>query len=134
MRKICVKCGKRKNRKSFPKHIRFKDGLDTRCKKCITKETKIRNKLHKKAPQKKPIKCPICGKIPESFKTPHKWHLDHDPTDKYLRGWLCHGCNPSMGNLGDSLDNMVNAVSYLVAAKRAYLDSKLYSITKSKSI
>jgi hypothetical protein len=125
-RKICVKCGERKNKKSFSKHIRFKDGMDSRCKKCIKKETKIRNKLHKTAPEK-PLCCPVCKKFPEEFKTPHKWHLDHDPDLKYLRGWLCQSCNLASGNLGDNMQSVANLLSYMFNAKRAYLDNILYS-------
>ena len=125
-RKICVKCGKRKNKKSFSKHIRFKDGMDSRCKKCVKKESKIRNTLHKTAPEK-PSCCPVCKKLPEQFKTPYKWHLDHDPDDKYLRGWLCQSCNMASGNLGDNMQSVCNLLSYMFNAKRQYLDSILYS-------
>lgn len=123
-RKICIKCGKRKNKKSFPKHINTKDGLDSRCKNCIKKEAKIRKKLHKKSPQK-PSTCPICYRSPENFITPHKWHLDHDPDFKYFRGWLCENCNMAGGKLGDNMQSGCNWISYCFYAKRAYLDKKL---------
>ena len=122
MRKICVKCGKRKNKKSFSKHIRFKDGLDTRCKKCVKKESKIRNKLHKNSPGK-PEKCPICEKSPEYFKSPEKWHLDHDPVTKKFRGWLCESCNMSIGNLGDNIEGLTRALNYLLAARNLTVDA-----------
>ena len=123
-RKICVKCGKRKNRKSFSKHKRFKDGLDSRCKKCVKKINKIRRKLHKTAPEK-PSCCPVCKKLPEQFKTPYKWHLDHDPDYDYLRGWLCQSCNLASGNLGDNMQSICNLLSYMSDAKRQHLDSIL---------
>jgi len=123
-RKICIKCGKRKNRKSFPKHINTKDGLDSRCKNCIKKEAKVRSKLHKKAPEK-PSSCPICLRFPENFITPHKWHLDHDPDLKYFRGWLCENCNMAGGKLGDNMQSGCNWIEYCFNAKRAYLDKKL---------
>jgi hypothetical protein len=125
-RQICSKCGKRKNKKSFSKHIRFKNGLDSRCKNCVKKENKIRNKLHKKAPSK-PEVCPVCKKKPEDFNPPYKWHLDHDPTRKFMRGWLCEKDNMSGGKLGDSLQSACNWISYLVAAEKKYLDEKLNS-------
>lgn len=115
-RKICVKCGKRKNGKSFPKHIRYKDGFDTRCKKCVKSESKIRSKLHKVSPAK-PEVCPICHKSPENFKKPNRWHLDHDPDTKNFRGWLCEPCNMSLGLLGDNVAGIVSALNYLLSTR-----------------
>lgn len=115
-RKICVKCGKRKNKKSFPKHIRYKDGFDTRCKKCVKSASKIRNKLHKTSPPK-PETCPICSRFPENFKKPNKWHLDHDPDTKKFRGWLCETCNMSLGLLGDNISGIISALNYLLKTK-----------------
>lgn len=123
-RKICIKCGKRKNKKSFSKHIRNKDNLDSRCKICIKKEAKIRKKLHKNAPDK-PYCCPICYKSPDQFITPNKWHLDHDNDLKYMRGWLCENCNMASGKMGDTIQSACNWIAYLVSAKKKYLDEKL---------
>ncbi len=123
-RKICVKCGKRKNKKSFPKHIRFKDGFDSRCKNCVKKEAKVRKKLHRKSPPK-PLVCPVCNKTPDNFVTPYKWHLDHDAELKYFRGWLCESCNMAGGKLGDTLQSGCNWMSYLLTAKRNFIDEKL---------
>lgn len=115
-RKICVKCRKRKNNKSFPKHIRYKDGYDTRCKSCVKKASKVRNKLHKVAIEK-PDCCPVCKKKPENFNKPYKWHLDHDPKTHQFRGWLCEPCNMSLGLLGDNVEGIVSALNYLLQAK-----------------
>lgn len=105
-RKICTYCGKRKNKKSFPKHSMYKDNLDSRCKHCIKKHSKIRNKLHKEAPPK-PDVCECCGKVP------YKWCLDHDHDDDSFRGWLCEPCNTGIGKLGDRLEGIVKAFNYL---------------------
>lgn len=106
-RKICSYCGKRKNSGSFPRHTHYKDNLDSRCKKCIKKQTKIRDKLRKKAPPKPDI-CECCKKIP------NKWALDHNHRDNSFRGWLCDRCNTGIGNLGDTLQGVINAVNYLI--------------------
>lgn len=105
-RKICIYCNKRKNYGSFPKHTHHKDNLDTRCKKCIKKQTKVRHKLYKQAPPK-PILCSCCGKKPE------KWCLDHDHDTQEFRGWLCDRCNTGIGSLGDNLDGIIKAFNYL---------------------
>jgi len=109
-RKICSYCGKRKNKGSFPKHSMYKDNLDSRCKKCVKKQCKVRGKLHKKAPPR-PEFCECCKKIPL------KWCLDHDHSDDSFRGWICERCNTGLGKLGDNLEGIVNAMNYLIAKK-----------------
>jgi hypothetical protein len=110
-RKYCAYCGKRKNKKSFPKHIMYKDKLDTRCKNCIKKQNKVRDKLHKEAPLK-PEVCECCGKVP------YKWVLDHDHSNDKFRGWLCSRCNEGLGKLGDNLDGIIKATNYLLSKRR----------------
>jgi hypothetical protein len=117
MRKVCLYCKKRKNRKSFPKHIAHKDKLDSRCRSCIKKHTKIRTKLHKKAPPK-PERCECCGVIPR------KWHLDHNHSNNLFRGWLCNRCNEGLGKLGDNLDGVIKAVNYLIMANNRSAEQK----------
>lgn len=109
-RKICTYCGKRKNLASFPKHSMYKDNLDSRCRKCVKKHSKIRVKLHKKAPPK-PEVCECCGKIP------FQWALDHDHSDDTFRGWLCTRCNTGLGKLGDDLSSIIKAVNYLIMSR-----------------
>ena len=107
-RKICSYCRKRKNKGSFPKHSMYKDNLDSRCKKCVKKQSKVRSQLHKQAPPK-PKVCECCGKIP------YKWCLDHDHKDDSFRGWLCEPCNTGIGKLGDELSSIVNAMNYFLS-------------------
>lgn len=123
-RKICSYCGERKNRKSFPKHSMYKDKLDSRCKKCVKKHSKIRSELHKIAPSK-PEFCECCGKVP------YKWCLDHDHTDDSFRGWLCGRCNEGLGKLGDNLEGVVNAFNYLMKVKYRKNDESQKVMDKS---
>jgi hypothetical protein len=109
-RKTCSYCGKRKNKGSFPRHNHSKDNLDSRCKKCVTKQTKIRNRLRKKAPNK-PDKCECCGKETS------KLCLDHDHLDNSFRGFLCSPCNTGIGNLGDNLQGLTRAMNYLIMSR-----------------
>lgn len=109
-RKICIYCGKRKNKKSFPKHIAHKDNLDSRCRSCIKQTTKIRNGLRKKAPSK-PEVCECCKQKPK------EWHLDHNHKTHQFRGWLCETCNIGIGKLGDDLSGLVNAMNYLLSKR-----------------
>jgi hypothetical protein len=112
-RKICSYCGKRKNLASFPKHSMYKDNLDSRCRKCVKKHSKIRIKLHKKAPPK-PEVCECCQKIPL------KWCLDHDHSDDSFRGWICDKCNTGIGKLGDNIEGVVKALNYLISKRKIY--------------
>jgi hypothetical protein len=110
MRKICSYCEKRKNLKSFPKHSMYKDNLDSRCRSCVKKQTKVRGKLHKKAPPR-PELCECCKKVPI------KWVLDHDHSDDSFRGWVCDRCNTGIGKLGDNLEGIVKAMNYLILVR-----------------
>lgn len=105
-RKVCIYCNKRKNSKSFPKHIKYKDQLDTRCKQCIKSSSKLLAKLRKKAPVK-PKCCDICKKE-------KPLNLDHCRKIKKIRGWLCTECNTGLGKLGDNVEGIVNTLNYLL--------------------
>jgi len=108
-RKICIYCQQRKNLKSFPKHKNMKDGLDTRCKRCIKKHSRLRNKLSKKAPEK-PEVCECCGEK-------KKLCLDHDHKTHLFRGWICDHCNTAIGRLGDDLMGVTKAMNYLLSRR-----------------
>lgn len=45
------------------------------------------------------------------------FHLDHCHETDIFRGWLCFKCNAGIGNLGDDVEGLENALSYL---RRAY--------------
>lgn len=43
------------------------------------------------------------------------WHIDHDHQTNQIRGILCAKCNTGIGQLGDSLSGLQQAVAYLQA-------------------
>ena len=59
--------------------------------------------------------CDLCCKLTEKF------HWDHDhvleelgfPPLETHRGWLCAGCNTSLGKLGDTPDGLIRAYKYV---------------------
>ena len=56
-------------------------------------------------------RCGCCGKHQSELEK--RLHIDHcHDTDK-VRGLLCWECNASIGKLGDNLDGVLKAVSYL---------------------
>jgi hypothetical protein len=107
--KVCVYCSEEKLLKDFPGHRGHKDRHDTRCRKCISEQNKLRYKLKKTAPPK-PEVCDLCGKKPPHNK---KIVLDHCHDTNQFRGWICDPCNVGLGNLGDNLDGLYKAIEYL---------------------
>ena len=105
--KTCIYCKEQKELSEFPKHKQNKDGIDNRCKCCIKKQAKIRNKIRKTAPPKSEI-CECCGQEGK------KIVLDHDHETNKFRGYLCHRCNRGLGCFWDDLSRLVRAVGYLI--------------------
>ena len=110
--KKCVICKKDKVLTDYAKHKHAKDGLDSRCRKCVKEQSKIRSRLKKSAPPK-PDVCECCGINPEEKQYRAYWVLDHDHKTNTFRGWLCDECNLGIGKLGDNLDGVMKAVRYL---------------------
>lgn len=55
-------------------------------------------------------RCACCGDVLEVGRGTH---VDHDHVTGEVRGVLCHGCNTSIGKLGDTVDGVARAVAYL---------------------
>jgi Recombination endonuclease VII len=60
-----------------------------------------------------PLNCECCGNILISGK---RTHLDHDHATGKFRGWLCNSCNLGIGALGDSIEGIRKALTYLECA------------------
>ena len=52
--------------------------------------------------------CQLCGK-----KEAASYHLDHCHTTGTFRGLLCSKCNNGLGMLGDSIEGLQKAITYL---------------------
>lgn len=81
------------------------------CKSCSSAYNKGKNIAKKKAPHKpvEPTECACCKEITE----PSKLLLDHDHTTYEFRGWLCKSCNSGIGSLGDNIEGLERAITYL---------------------
>jgi len=112
--KPCLYCKEEKPLSEFPLNKTHHDGHDNRCKVCKAKRFKEVAELRKTAP---PITthCECCGKeyVQQPTKRKDSLCLDHDPVKGTFRGWICRQCNTAIGLLGDNLDGVKKAVSYL---------------------
>jgi hypothetical protein len=109
---VCKVCSKEKDLLLFPRHAHHKTRVDTRCKACIKKQTKLRNELRYKYWHLKTDVCDCCGN------THHKsLVLDHDHNTLKFRGWICEPCNHGLGKLGDDIKGLEKSMAYM---KRHY--------------
>ena len=83
--------------------------------------TAIRKKFKGMKPPSYGTPCQCCNKpvyasketIPEGVDGTWVWQLDHCHETGEFRGWLCKKCNTGLGNLGDNLESLERAVTYL---------------------
>jgi len=80
------------------------------------RQSQRRRRDEAKAAASIPAICDCCGQPPNAGKA---LCLDHDHVTLGFRGWLCHSCNLGIGLLGDSLDGVRKAASYLRRAEKA---------------
>lgn len=110
-KKICLTCREEKIVTEFPYHInRHGDEYENRCKKC----KKIRDSFVKEVKFYAPPKPEMCQRPSCTRKAEA---CDHDPDIddpiKAFRGWLCHHCNRSLGQLGDDIESVAGLHEYL---------------------
>ena len=106
--KECIVCGEYKFKEEFDIHTGHKDNRDGRCRACKRVQVQIRNAIRKGAPPK-PDACDCCGKVYE----PRLIVLDHDHDTNEFRGWICHYCNAGIGQLGDTIEGLEKAMTYM---------------------
>ena len=85
-------------------------GARRKCKPCYRKNMKLTYQLKKENPypHKDPT-CECCGTKSDK----EVLNLDHCHDDKTFRGWLCRSCNIGIGALGDNIEGLERAMSYL---------------------
>ena len=57
--------------------------------------------------------CACCGSTNDGYRRSSTLAVDHDHNTGQIRGLLCHACNLGIGNLGDNLQGVYQAVNYL---------------------
>lgn len=132
--RVCKKCGEELplTEQYFTKNQSTNTGGDKyfrpECKKCNKKMVNGRKEAYKAAGQPE---TPNYGYDPETKKTKNGYPcgccgkpnyskqvvFDHDHETLKFRGWICDGCNRSLGILGDNLEGLSNALSYVIGRK-----------------
>ena len=82
------------------------------CRSCEQQEGQELISVHRTAPPK-PTHCDCCG----SVTSPEFMRLDHCHETLKFRGWLCNTCNGGIAFLGDNIEGVEKALTYL---KRHY--------------
>lgn len=140
MHKTCVRCGENKLHSEFYKEKRVADGLTARCKSCTkdcAQNSYENNKEVVKSRQKKKY-CSVkrrertlmenYGMTPSDYDEMYQQQqgackiceknfdqlcVDHCHNTGKVRGLLCQKCNKAIGLLGDNLNYLSNAITYI---------------------
>ena len=134
--KKCNRCGEVKKASLFYKHKRMKDGLFGHCIEChkaygkkweednkeLRREVHMRSHLQRtygisieqydQLRQRQDYRCRICS-IHESEAQHGRLCVDHCHGSGKVRGLLCKKCNSAIGLLGDNVDILSAAITYL---------------------
>lgn len=100
----------------------------TTCKECTNKNARVVNQLKKEHPYPQDHVCIICNRTEEQlqqkFYKDKVFSLDHDHATMEFRGYICHTCNRGLGNFGDNIETLRNAIRYLEHNERSRLSKK----------
>ena len=131
----CYECGETKPLNLYTTDKRRLDGYFGNCRACATKVQKKRRTKeiikndnlwnmygidledYKRMYQMQDGKCRICR---ADFPT---LAVDHCHNTSNIRGLLCRGCNVGLGNFKDSIENLRNAIIYLLETNSGYTSS-----------
>lgn len=109
-RRVCKKCGEEKSLDDFNAIYYRKNGEATkgyRCADCQKQHSRTVSTLKKIHPKPRDNVCECCGDVAE------KMCLDHSHKTGAFRGWVCEGCNHSMGKSGDDPEKLIKQAEYL---------------------
>ena len=108
---VTKKCKICKEEKSITNFAKNGTWFRPECKQCSNLRQKeyIKFRKEQRTPDEGKV-CECCG----NDVVPLVW--DHDHISMEHRGWLCHNCNTAIGKLGDNLEGVLNAATYLAKA------------------
>lgn len=118
--KTCNKCNEVLSYNCFKGNTSGKDPFDKNgyrlkrgdCNECNKKLAKGKNDAQNIAKKKGMLKAPD-GTVCEICKKSNNIVFDHHHTLNQFRGWLCNGCNRSIGMLGEDIHAIVATVNYM---------------------
>lgn len=149
--RICIVCNEKLplTEEYFSKNQSVNTGGDkyfrTDCKKCNKIKTKGRTLAYKNAgrpnypdygynPESKKTEngypCDCCGKTNYSKKIV----FDHDHANLNHRGWVCDGCNRSIGMLGDDESGLINSLAYIYGIDRKHREEYFKMLIKTTEL
>ena len=105
---ICRHCANIRN-KEHPKKKEWKTDHQTKKRYGIDVDTYTQR-------MKSSSCCQVCGSTKELC-------YDHDHVTMHFRGVLCRACNRSIGQLGDSIQGLENALNYLKKAENDWKET-----------
>jgi hypothetical protein len=95
---------------AYPRHPGIKSGRSAVCKSCKVEKNQIYNyTITTKDGLDIATNCQLC----KIDLTDIKVCIDHDHTSGLVRGIICNKCNIGIALLGDNLEGLEKAVSYL---------------------
>jgi len=119
--RLCPKCNTHKPKRLFSltdlsytnngkKRGYVPTGNSLYCKPCFKFYSDSLNRLHREnAKPNNLVFCDCCNTKPKGG----RFMLDHCHVTNQFRGWICRNCNTGIGNLGDNVEGLENAISYL---------------------
>jgi hypothetical protein len=128
--KNCRRCREDKPVDKFSTYPARSDGLDSYCRDCRNELGRVNGRQWRFAAKYgitvqefmhqldiQDGKCPSCGKVllidVENHRHPDAAVVDHDHFTKELRGIICQSCNKGIGQLGDDIAGLEQALHYL---------------------
>lgn len=138
----CKRCNESKPLSGFPKDKKARNGFKLVCKKCKNASNKpwsdpkqrekirhrdrlkdygVTHEQYEAMREQQNDLCAICGK-PETRTsragTKSDLCVDHCHDTNAVRGLLCSNCNTALGYFKDSIENLSNAIDYLMGMHR----------------
>ena len=110
--KICKQCKETKSVVEFRTAYWAKSGSRIYCNQCLEchrSNARILYFLKKDNTAPEDGVCEACGDDTKPL------HLDHNHITGEFRGWVCEGCNHSMGKSNDDPDKLIKQAEYLRA-------------------
>ena len=131
--KQCTRCGESRSVEDFGPHKKMNDGLQAWCRECMREYSRdnyhtgrlrrfgITQERYDQMLEDQDNRCAICKRT----ETAKAWAIDHDHSccpgqsscGECVRGLLCSNCNTAIGLLGDSVDSLRSAITYLTQPK-----------------